>query len=125
MRRTPILITILPLLVIGSAAPSMAGPTSEELGPCRQIRAICRDAGFAPGGASAGSGIIADCIAPIMQGTPQPRRARTPLPQVDPQLVAQCKARNPRFGQRNAPPPEPASPATRPAPLAAPARPQG
>jgi hypothetical protein len=41
---------------------------------------------------------------PIMQGTPQPRRAGKPLPQIDPQLVADCKAQNPNFGQRRAGP---------------------
>jgi len=29
---------------------------------------------------------------------PQRRRASKPLPQIDPQLVAACKARNPNFG---------------------------
>jgi len=124
MRRMPILITILPLLVAGAVMPAMAGPTDDR-GPCKQIRAACRDAGFTPGGAATGARLIADCIAPIMQGTPQPRRARTPLPQVDAQLVAACKARNPRFGQRNAPASEPGSPASRPAPPDAPSRPQG
>jgi len=124
MRRMPILITILPLLVVGAAIPATAGPTDDR-GPCKQIRAACRDAGFAPGGASTGTGLMADCVVPIMQGTPQPRRAHTPLPQVEPQLVAECKARNPRFGQRNAPPSEPISPGTRPVPPAAPSRPQG
>jgi N-acetylglucosamine-6-sulfatase len=39
-----------------------------------------------------------------LQGSGQPRRATKPLPEIDPQLVAACKARNPNFGQRNGPP---------------------
>ena len=82
-------------------------------GPCGQIMAACQQAGFARGGARVGEGIGVDCIRPIMQGTEQPRRASKPLPQIDPQIVAACKARNPDFGQRNAAPMDtaPASPA--------------
>jgi hypothetical protein len=70
--------------------------------PCAEIVAACRQAGFVQGGAKAGNGLQLDCIAPIIQGTPQPRRASQPLPQIAPQLVAACKARNPNFGQRSA-----------------------
>jgi hypothetical protein len=45
-----------------------------------------------------------------MQGSAQPRRASKPLPQIDPQLVAACKAVNPNFGRGNAPPAEPGTP---------------
>jgi hypothetical protein len=45
-----------------------------------------------------------------MQGTAQPRRMRNPLPQVDPKLITDCKASNPRFGQRNVPPSEAPAP---------------
>ena len=45
-----------------------------------------------------------------MQGTAQPPQAHIPLPKVDPQLVADCKARNPRFGE-----PSPSRQAERPA----------
>jgi hypothetical protein len=67
-------------------------------GPCRQIRAACEQAGFAQGGAKEGSGLLVDCVRPIVQGTP-PRSNAKPLPQVDPQLVEACKQRNPNFGQ--------------------------
>jgi hypothetical protein len=58
------------------------------------------------GGARNGDGIQVDCIRPIMLGIAQPRNATKPLPQLDPQIVAACKARNPDFGQlgRRAPP---------------------
>jgi hypothetical protein len=45
---------------------------------------------------------VVDCIRPLMQGIPQPRRATKPLPAVDPQLVEACRAQNPNFGMVNA-----------------------
>jgi hypothetical protein len=44
-------------------------------GPCAEIRAACEQAGFVQGSARAGDGLFLDCIAPVMRGTPQPRRA--------------------------------------------------
>ena len=64
-----------------------------------QITAACKSAGFTLGGASTGTGLLADCVIPIMQGVAQPAAATHPLPQVSAQAVAACKARNPRFGQ--------------------------
>jgi hypothetical protein len=52
------------------------------------------------------------CIDPIMQGTAQPAKAQRPLPQVSAQLVASCKASNPRFGQRSTPTTNPTVAAT-------------
>src|SRR5262249_24542002 len=76
---------------------------------CAEIRAACKQAGFIRGRAKTGEGIFVDCIAPIMRGTAQPRRASKPLPQINSQLVADCKAQNPNFGQmkRNALPSQP------------------
>jgi hypothetical protein len=90
------------MMALGSATTAQA----QAEGPCRQIASACREAGFVQGGARSGEGIGVDCIRPIMLGTAQPRRAIKPLPQVDPQIVAECKARNPEFGQlgRQAPP---------------------
>jgi hypothetical protein len=34
-----------------------------------------------------------------MRGMPQPRTASRPLPQIDPQVVEACRARNPGFGE--------------------------
>jgi hypothetical protein len=59
---------------------------------CAAIRALCEQAGFVRGGARTGDGLFVDCIAPIIQQTPQPPRASRPLPKIDPQLVADCKA---------------------------------
>jgi arylsulfatase A-like enzyme len=71
-------------------------------GPCVQIRQACLSAGFVQGGGKQGNGLQADCIAPIMKGVSQPPKASIPLPQVDPAIVAACKAQNPNFGQPGA-----------------------
>jgi hypothetical protein len=53
--------------------------------------------GFVPNGAKSGLGIMSDCIRPIMLGTT--KQQATALPQIDPQIVAACKERNPNFGK--------------------------
>ena len=90
------------IMLVGSTVPGAGQPA----GPCGQIVTACQQAGFVQGGARTGDGIQVDCVRPIMQGSGQPRRASKPLPDIDPQLVAACKARNPNFGlgQRNGPP---------------------
>jgi arylsulfatase A-like enzyme len=45
---------------------------------------------------------MVDCVMPIMQGRAQRPKASKPLPQVDPQTVADCKSENPDFGQGKA-----------------------
>jgi hypothetical protein len=70
--------------------------------PCAALRTVCVQAGFVPQGARAGEGLVIDCIRPLMQGIPQPRRATKPLPAVDPQLVEACRAQNPNFGMGSA-----------------------
>src|SRR5262249_54273777 len=93
-------------------------------GPCAQITAACREAGFVQGAARGGNGLQVDCVAPIMQGTAQERRGSRPLPQIDPQIVAACKTRNPNFAQRGAARQVGEPPAGAPPPLAtAPAAP--
>ena len=77
----------------------MATAEAQEQGPCRQIRAACLNAGFIQGAAREGIGLQIHCIMPIMQAKAQPLTARRPLPRVDPQTVADCRARNARFGQ--------------------------
>src|SRR6266481_5944898 len=84
------------MVAVGGATAAHA----QAAGPCREIVAACREAGFTQGGARTGDGIQVDCVRPIMLGTAQPPRAAKPLPQIDPQIVAACKARNPDFGQR-------------------------
>jgi hypothetical protein len=110
------------IAVICQIMMALAGATAAHAqaeGPCRQIAAACREAGFIQGGARNGEGIQVDCIRPIMLGIAPPRNAIKPLPQIDPQIVAGCKARNPDFGQlgRQAPPAR-ATPLTPPPPAA-------
>jgi lipoprotein-anchoring transpeptidase ErfK/SrfK len=85
------------LLLWGIGAPTIAA--AQGRGPCAQIRAACQDAGFLQGAVRDGIGLQVHCIMPIMQARPQPLTARRPLPNVDPQLVAACQARNAAFGQ--------------------------
>ncbi len=102
MRRARAGICLLCLIVIGLGVVSSA-PAAPAQGPCQQITAACRGAGFAPGAAREGAGLQVDCVEPIMQGIPQRPKASKLLPDIDPQLVAACKAKNSKFGQRNAP----------------------
>jgi serine/threonine protein kinase len=98
--------------VSAAASPSLASPppasgqplsdtstTATSDRPCEQIKKACLDAGFVFGNAKKGNGLSADCIVPIIQGTPQPSTAHIPLPQIDPRIAAACKSRNPKFGQ--------------------------
>ena len=77
----------------------MAAAAAQDQGACGQIRAACQGAGFIQGAARDGIGLQIHCIMPIMQARAQPLTARKLLPKVDAQLVADCKARNSRFGQ--------------------------
>jgi lipoprotein-anchoring transpeptidase ErfK/SrfK len=77
----------------------MAAARAQDQGACRQIRAACQGAGFIEGAAREGIGLQIHCIIPIMQARAQPLTARKPLPRVNPQLVADCKASNSRFGR--------------------------
>jgi N-acetylglucosamine-6-sulfatase len=118
--------TLACLMALALGAPSDAQNARSPGGACGQIAAACRDAGFTGGGRRQGAGLQADCVAPIMQGRDQPKRASKPLPQIDPQLVADCQAANPNFGQRGrvppaqtpATPPQPVEPPPNPAPQA-------
>jgi serine/threonine protein kinase len=66
--------------------------------PCAEITKACRAAGFVNGGSQDGTGMANDCIAPIIDGTPQPSNATIPLPKVSLDVVARCKAANPNYG---------------------------
>jgi hypothetical protein len=95
--------TLFALAVV--VAVPVASIAADGRGPCEQIRAACETAGFARGAANMGVGLQVDCIIPIISGMPQRPRARMPLPQVSPQLVAECTASRPRFGRPGVPPP--------------------
>ena len=108
------------LLMVGLAAPLAAlaakgsakqsgkqEQSAKQENPCETVTAACEHAGFARQGAGNGAGLQVDCVNPIMQGTDQPKKASKPLPKIDPQVVAACKASNPAFGQSKAPTAEP------------------
>jgi serine/threonine protein kinase len=80
-----------------AATPSAAAATIER--PCEQISNACENAGFVYGRMKQGNGLSADCIIPLVLGTPQPKEASKPLPQIDPKIVAACREKNPKFGQ--------------------------
>lgn len=118
MLRNPRFLNLLGVAALVSAGLFSAQARAAE-GPCEQITVSCQSAGFQRGDAKAGNGLELDCIQPIMRGTGQPRRASKPLPSIDPQIVAACKARDPRFGQpRNAPSSTAPTPAATTAPSA-------
>jgi hypothetical protein len=113
MKRTQAWFSLIPaaLLIAMNTATVSA---QQRQTACGQIRAACEQAGFTQGGVKQGQGLQVDCIQPIMQGTPQRRRAAKPLPQVDSQVIETCKAQNPSFGQGNARRNEPAGAASPP-----------
>ena len=97
-RTMPLLVSLLvaPLLV-QSAQSAPTQPVRWH--PCAQIATACTRAGFVANGAKSGLGIMSDCIRPIVLGTPQRMQATKALPQIDPQIVAACKERDPNFGK--------------------------
>jgi hypothetical protein len=89
--------------LVGLAAPLRASPPAaapeKGSGPCAQIAAACKQAGFIEGDYKTGNGLHVDCIDPIMRGTPPPHKTKLALPQVSPALIASCKAKHPEFGE--------------------------
>src|SRR5262245_6105110 len=77
-----LLILLLSVLAVATVAASSSSAQDVQ-GPCQDVRAACRAAGFRPGGGKDGAGILIDCITPIMQGTAQRAKATKPLPQID------------------------------------------
>ena len=102
MRRSQIFCAIVGTLIAGPE--TIAVQAAPRQRPCAEIEAACEQAGFVQGGSQTGDDLFVDCIVPILKGRPQPRRATKPLPEIDLQLVAACKAQNPNFGQRSASP---------------------
>jgi hypothetical protein len=102
MRQVRVPVCTLGLLILGLAA-TVTSAAAQNQGPCRQIRLACEGAGFTQGAAREGIGLQVHCITPIMQTRAQPPTARRPLPTVNPQLVAECQASNPSFGQPRTP----------------------
>ena len=86
-----------PAAAPAASTPTAAAATIEQ--PCEQISNACENAGFVYGRMKQGNGLSADCIIPLVLGTPQPKEAIKPLPQIDPKIVAACREKNPKFGQ--------------------------
>ena len=76
-----------------------AGNTGKAPGPCNQIAAACKSAGFIQGDWKKGDGLWRDCVDPIIQGQTSVKGATKPLPSVDPTVVAACKAKHPKYGE--------------------------
>jgi N-acetylglucosamine-6-sulfatase len=101
------------LLMVGLALPLAAlaakgaAKQAAKESPCGEVTAACERAGFVRQGAGSGIGLQVDCVNPIMQSASQRKKASKPLPQVDQQVVAACKASNPTFGQGRTPAAEP------------------
>jgi hypothetical protein len=123
MQRNRIWAVIFGTLIVG-LGPAVSVQAAPRQRACAAIRAACEQAGFVQGGARTGDGLFVDCIAPIIRQTPQPPRASRPLPKIDLQLVADCKAQNPNLGQRHAPPSQAAQPPAQSSPLPRAATPQ-
>src|SRR5215469_8913787 len=103
--RVPVTSLTLLGLVVMLAQPAQLTPTHASATqavpwhPCALITAACTRAGFAHYGSKMGFVMAVDCVRPIMFGTPQRKQATKALPQIDPQVVAACKMRNPNFGK--------------------------
>ena len=98
--KAPIILGIIAAAVFSTAAFAQQRPQGqhEGNGPCHQIKMACENAGFVKGEAKQGYGPWVDGIDPIMQGMTSVQGATKPLPKVDPNVVAECRAKNPKFG---------------------------
>ena len=102
MRAALVRLSLVALLLTGPSGllfAQPAEPASKGGGPCAQIAAACKAAGFVPNGGKEGLGLAVDCIHPIITGTPQRKKAAKPLPQIDPQVATACMKKNPNFGR--------------------------
>jgi hypothetical protein len=95
------------------AVPQAALAADQPPGPCEQVVAACKSAGFVAGQAKEGSGLWVDCVGPLVRGTPAPANADKALPAVPADVLAACKAKRAGFGEGKK---EAAKPATQPAP---------
>ena len=88
------------ILIVAGAITLLGLPNAYAAdGACAQITKACEAAGFVKGAARSGAGLKVDCVDPILEGRPAPRKASRPLPQVDPATVAECRAQNSSFGE--------------------------
>jgi hypothetical protein len=86
-------------------AAALAGPLYAQAAkpdadnPCTQVESACRSAGFLDGESKEGKGLWSNCIEPVMQGRPEPKGTKLPLPRIDHKVVAACHAKDPTFGE--------------------------
>ena len=94
------ILLVLTALSLCSALAFAQGKKSDQRAPneCKQIAEACRQAGFIKGDWKKGDGLWRDCVNPIVQGKTSVPGATKPLPAVDAKLVADCKAKHPKFG---------------------------
>jgi hypothetical protein len=85
--------------LLAGPAVAVAEAPAQGQGPCAEIVAACKSAGFIEGDYKTGNGLHVDCIDPIVRGTPQPPKAKIPLPKVSPETIAACKEKHPNFGE--------------------------
>ncbi len=72
-------------LVLGQGA--LAKPS------CAPLRSACEAAGFSDaGGVGRGTKVMRDCMSPLMAGIEPPGSGKLALPEVAPEIVADCKA---------------------------------
>ncbi len=93
------------LLTVTLTVPLYAAPPESKETPnaCREVEGACRHAGFVDKGSGEGKGLWSECIEPIMQGRPQSKGAKLPLPKVSSQVVSACKAKDPSYGEADKP----------------------
>jgi hypothetical protein len=84
---------LLALFFFGPYMVFTGNPVRADQASCEQIKTACKNAGFVLGG-GARDGLLLDCFNPIVQGTPRPKAASIPLPNINPQLVNACRAGN-------------------------------
>jgi hypothetical protein len=87
-------------IVVASAAfgQAPAKMPNQPPGPCKEIAAACRNAGFIKGDWKKGDGLWRDCVDPIVQGKTSAPGGSKPLPSVDAGLISACKAKHPKYG---------------------------
>lgn len=95
------LLALIGVLTLGASSARSddgSGHEGKMHGPCQKVVEACKSAGFIKGDWKKGDGLWRDCVNPIMQGQSNVPGATKPLPQVDPNLVAACKAKHPKLG---------------------------
>jgi len=89
-------ISVLLLISVPALATS---PVPGPNGSCKQVIDACEKASFTQVDGKNGRGLYVNCVNLIMQGEKQPAHSTINLPIVDSAVVADCKAKHPKFGE--------------------------